>query len=181
MSQTVQTSQLNIQFFGGPGVSKSTSAAGLFWYMKSIGLNAEYIQEYAKDLTYENSNKLSDQLHILGEQHLRLSRLKEVPYVVHDSPFIMGSVYLDDTLIYREEFEKLVLKVYNTYTNLNIFIQRNDDMFKQDGRNENLEEAKLKDQEIKDLLDNNNLKYITIKAGTTPENLYNLLKMMNRI
>lgn len=39
-----------INLIGGPGSGKSTTAAGLFFRMKSMGVRCELVTEYAKEL-----------------------------------------------------------------------------------------------------------------------------------
>ena len=57
-----------INFFGGPGVGKSTAACDLFVAMKKAGYKVEYVDEYAKEKTYEKEfKKLDDQLYILAK------------------------------------------------------------------------------------------------------------------
>ena len=43
-----------INLFGGPGAGKSTCAMEICSELKKHGLSAEYVQEYAKELVYEN-------------------------------------------------------------------------------------------------------------------------------
>lgn len=161
---------VNINLFGGPGSGKSTSAFDLFPKMKKHGYKCEFVPEYAKELTYgKDFTKLSDQLLILGEQHHRLFRLKdEVDMVIHDSPFIMGLVYLqDDPHLPKKEYRKLITKMFKSYKNFNIFIERDDNTYQSYGRNQTLEECKQKDKEILDLLDEEGIKYTTIKMSST--------------
>ena len=44
-----------INLFAGPGTGKSTTAAGLFYKMKSKGYMVELVTEFAKDLVYQES------------------------------------------------------------------------------------------------------------------------------
>ncbi len=46
---------LVINMFAGPGAGKSTLAAGTFFRLKCLGVNAEIAPEYAKDLVWEES------------------------------------------------------------------------------------------------------------------------------
>ena len=84
-----------INLFAGPGCGKSTTASGVFSELKRIGVNCEYVQEYAKDLVWgKNFKALSNQIHVYGEQHNRIFRLKgEVDVIITDSPPVMGMVY----------------------------------------------------------------------------------------
>ena len=38
-----------VNLIGGPGSGKSTTAAGLFYNLKKLGINCEMALEYAKD------------------------------------------------------------------------------------------------------------------------------------
>ncbi len=173
---------LNVNLFGGPGTGKSTTAAGIFYSLKSAGEKIEYIQEYAKELTFgKDFTKLSDQLLILGEQHHRLHRLKgQVNYIVHDSPFIMGLTYLQqDPHLPRDMYYEMVVTMFKSYDNLNIFLQRDIEAhgYQEYGRNQTLREAEYKDMEIKQMLDLNKIPYITIVVGpNTVEEIITCLK-----
>lgn len=160
----------NINLFGGPGTGKSTIAAGLFHKMKTKGYRAEYIQEYAKELTFgKDYTKLSDQLLILGEQHHRMFRLKDqVDFLIHDSPFVMGMTYLQkDPHLDKKKYAKLIVSMFKSYNNVNIFLERNVGVhgYQEYGRSQSLNEAIQKDNEIKQMLDDNNIKYYTVKMG----------------
>ena len=85
---------LVVNLFGGPGTGKSTTAAELFSELKHRGIRAELVTEVAKDLCYEKSPLLGDQLHILSEQHRRLARLRDqVDIVITDAPISLGEIY----------------------------------------------------------------------------------------
>jgi hypothetical protein len=161
---------VNINLFSGPSVGKSTTASGLFYKMKKQNYKVEYIPEYAKELTYgKDFTRLSDQLLILGEQHHRLFRLADkVDMVIHDSPFVMGLVYLvDDPHLPKKEYRKLIIKMFKSYDNFNIFIERDDSTYQAYGRNQTLEECKEKDKQIMKLLDDEDIPYTKIRMSPT--------------
>lgn len=174
---------ININLFGGPGLGKSTSAAGLFYQMKIQNYKVEFIPEYAKELTYGNDyTRLSDQLHILGEQHHRMFRLRDkVDFLIHDSPFLMGLTYLrkDDPHLPSEIYESLVVEMFNSYDNLNIFLVRNDkNVYQEYGRSQSLSEAIDKDIEIKNLLNQHKVKHYDILASeNTIEDILHLIDL----
>ena len=72
-----------INLFGGPGAGKSTTAAGLFFFMKSdssFDKSVELVTEFAKDLTYaERFKELQgdNQLYITSKQHSKLHRIED--------------------------------------------------------------------------------------------------------
>lgn len=84
-----------INLFGGPGVGKSTIAAGLFHFMKRNGYSVELVTEFAKDLVWEDrASTLQIQPYVSMKQFRNLARLKDkVDYVITDSPIIKDSVY----------------------------------------------------------------------------------------
>ena len=58
-----------VNFFAGPGTGKSTHAAMLFAKLKTMNINSELIQEYAKDKTWiRDSKTLEVQPYIAGKQ-----------------------------------------------------------------------------------------------------------------
>ena len=66
-----------INLFGPPGSRKTTLAAKIFVAMREMGLNTEFVTEYAKDLVFDERFKvLDDQLYILAKQNSRLRRLQ---------------------------------------------------------------------------------------------------------
>jgi len=148
-----------INIFGGPGVGKSTVAADLFCKMKRSDYNVELVTEYAKELTYDERFKIleEDQLYIFAKQHRRILRLKDqVDFIITDSPLILSIVYagLNLSNIFNGKiFQELVLDVNNTYKNINILLERNEDYeYKQEGRYQNKTEALITDRIIRETI-----------------------------
>lgn len=113
-----------VNFFAGPGAGKSTSAAGLFFLMKSRGYRVELVTEYAKDLTYEESHGLmGNQLALLGEQDRRLRRLVgKVDFVITDSPLLLSLAYAGGDFA-LPWFETAVRGAFDCYDNLNVVVR----------------------------------------------------------
>jgi len=157
---------LHIQIFGSPGSGKSTTRSRLFYELKMRGYKVEEITEHAKDLTYdENYSHLSDQVLLLGKQHHFHQVLdKKVDYIVTDSPFIMGVNYIDEKCPYKKEFINLSLSMNSSYRTLNIFLIRKH-KYQEFGRRQSETESDEKSLEIKNFLDNNNIKYITMETN----------------
>ena len=151
-----------INFFGGPGAGKSTSASGTFTELKRRTINSEYVPEFAKDAAWEKRSKkfFKAQQHIFGEQSWRIERLRdEVDIIVTDSPILLGLVYMPSD--YRiPKLREAILEDYHSYDNLNIFINRKK-KFNPLGRMQNAEEAQQLDLDIKGVLEKNNLPYIS--------------------
>jgi hypothetical protein len=84
-----------INMYGGPGCGKSTSAAYIYYLLKSQGENAELVREYVKDWAYE-SRKFSayDEIYFLGKQVRHESMLfGKVDWIVTDAPVYMTAYY----------------------------------------------------------------------------------------
>lgn len=158
-----------INLFAGPGVGKSTAASGIFHKMKTKGYSVEIVHEYAKELVYgKDFLKLSDQLLILAEQNHRLYRLRnQVDYVINDAPFLIGLAHMEkDPYIPKKEYKELTLKMFEKYDSINIFLERNPKLeYQTYGRDETMEDAIRKDEEIKKILIDNNIHFNTILSG----------------
>lgn len=176
-----------INIFGGPGVGKSTVAAGLFSLMKKEGYNVEFVTEYAKELTYEGRYNVleQDQLYIFAKQHRKILRLKyEVDYIISDSPLLLSVVYseLNPYNIHDHElFKKLVYDINSKYHNLNIFLKRNGKHeYKQEGRYQDKEGAMFVDKAIESVLSKQNDKITFINYDDkTVLQIFKLLEEMN--
>jgi len=160
---------LCINFFAGPGTGKSTLSAKLFYEMKVQGKCVEVVPEYAKDLVYgENDVTLKDQLMVLGEQHHRLHRLlNKVDYVINDSSFVVGLIYFEDGKhLTKKMYKDLAVPLFKTYNNLNIFLERNEELeYQEVGRYQDFNGAKQCDVQIKNMLIENDIDFISIKVG----------------
>lgn len=114
-----------INLIAPPGSGKSTGAAYIFAQCKLNGINAELIQEFAKDKVWEeNSEVFKNQAYIFGKQSFRMSRCKDkVDVLVTDSPLILSAFYNTDPTL-GEAFDEVVTNVFNSYDNINYFINR---------------------------------------------------------
>ena len=124
-----------INFFGGPGVGKSTIASGIFHELKKKDCNCEYVSEYAKDVVWEGTtNLLENQIHVFSEQLRRQWRLiNKVEYIITDSPLLLSSVYYEyytknKNIFFSEKHTKLCLeffdKTFEEFDNMNFIIER---------------------------------------------------------
>lgn len=141
-----------LNLYGGPGCGKSTTRAGLFYKMKMAQLKVEEAPEFAKDLTYEkNWTALANQWFVIGEQNRRLDRLRgQVDYAVSDSPLPLGLMFASMTF-QTDWFEHAVWGLYDTYDNVNIFIERVKP-YQAFGRNQTEDESRLIDRRLRHLM-----------------------------
>jgi len=145
---------LIVNILGGPGVGKSTNASLLYGKLKNQGINAEYVSEYAKDLTWEGrSDALACQPYVTSKQLWRLSRLVgKVEVIVTDSPLLLGIVYAGD--YNTKAFIEFVLEAFHRFDNFNLVLKRNSQAHKwnPEGRSQSEAEALLVDTQIREVL-----------------------------
>ncbi len=151
---------LVVNAFAGPGAGKTTACFETAAELKKMGYVVEYVPEYAKELVYDNPERLDgskeNQLHILEEQLKRLNRfMGKVDIIVTDASLMLNPVYLAQP---DKEYEAAVSKLYQQYNNFNFFVHRGEG-YVQEGRMENQEESIRKDSQIRDILEKNGLFY----------------------
>lgn len=154
-----------INLYGGPGTGKSTTAADLFAYMKWHNMNVELVNEYAKEVTWEKRfTILEDQFYVTAKQNRKLWRIKnQVEWAVTDSPLIISLAYAQPDYL-PNHFAKCVHEVFNTYNNINVFLKR-EKPYHELGRNQTEEEARVLDDQIKDILTSHNYPFIEVPAN----------------
>lgn len=150
---------LVVNLFAGSGAGKSTGAAYVFSQLKMMGINCELVTEFAKDKTWEKSTKVfENQAYIFGKQYFKMSRLhNEVDIIVTDSPLLLSIVY-NNSPVLTENFNNMVLDVYNFYNNLNFYILRQKE-YNPKGRWQDKDEAIKIDEIVKDTLNNYNIEF----------------------
>ena len=153
-----------INLFAGPGAGKSTTAAGLFHYLKLADVKCELITEVAKDYCYEqNKSRMDNQILLLGEQYHRLHRVRNsVEYVISDSPIILGVNYRPADC--PVSFDKLCFDLFNQFDNINYFINRTK-KYQDYGRYHTEMEARKADESIKNILMLNDIPFTEIEGN----------------
>ena len=149
--------------FGGPGIGKSTTAAGLFSELKQRGISAEYATEYAKDRVWEEAFRTMDnQIYMFAKQHHRIWRvLGKVDVVITDSPMLLSLYYGAD---YSKTFHQLVLEEHNKTKSLNVLLKR-EKKYLQAGRVQTEEESKEIDKFLESMLKENKVSFFKHVAG----------------
>lgn len=154
-----------INAFAGPGAGKTTSCLEIAEKLKKQGFVTEYVQEYAKELVYDNHLTMLDghyehQFAILNEQMKRINRLYgKVDFIVTDSPILLNNTYLNEdknTKVYSA-YTDCVNKLYGLYNNFNYFVERDTLAFEKEGRIHNLEQSIAIDNELKNMLHDNQI------------------------
>jgi len=153
-----------INLLAGPGTGKSTTAAGVFHELKSAGINAELVTEYAKDKVWDKHFSILDnQLYILAKQFQRLNRLiDQVDIVVTDSPLILSWYYNQGSMSQGQigyHFDGLVKSLFEMFDNHNFFLVR-EKVYNPKGRMQTEKEAKNIDVVLKQMLDTRGIPYM---------------------
>jgi len=125
-----------INLFGGPGIGKSSIAAGITYKLKKKHITCDNPYEFPKSLAWdENHSAIQDQLYVLANQHRGIVKsFGKVDYIVLDSPILLSLVYrgvynateYPSTLYQSEYFDELVLDMHSKYDNINILLQRSE-------------------------------------------------------
>lgn len=178
-----------INFFGGPGIGKSTQACGLFTEMKRHHINVEYTYEFPKEVAWEgNISQLKDQFFITANQHRNISRLYgKVEYIIVDSPIILGCFYEqrygDDypaSIYNKTGLSKFLWNLFDQYNNINILLTRNNETYDPNGRLQNLQEAQEIDEDIRQTLLINSIPFAEFPVDTnTPVDIFNYITQNN--
>jgi hypothetical protein len=178
---------LIINFFGGPGIGKSTQSSGLFTEMKKHHMDVELTFEFPKLFAWEeNFSAIKDQFFITANQHRNITRLYgKVKYIIVDSPIILGMVYKAryaskpeyPGMFYNETFDTFLIDLFKKYNSLNILLTRDDKSYNENGRFQNLNEAKEIDDDIKNSLISHDIPFIEFAVNkNTPTEIYNHIK-----
>lgn len=140
---------LVVNLFGGPGTGKSTTAAGVFTFLKhSQTVKAELVTEVAKDLTYEDTPLIRNSLHVLSEQFRRIDRLRgHVDVVVTDSPLLLPLFYRNG-IFAQSWFKDTCYALHNADPSLNVMLERVKP-YQRYGRTQTEDKARTIDQRIR--------------------------------
>ena len=89
------------------------------------GINAELVTEFAKDMVWEDNKEVfKNQAYIFGTQSFRISRCQDkVDVIVTDCPLFLTAFY-NQSPILGKQFNDVVFSVFNSYNNINYFIDR---------------------------------------------------------
>lgn len=173
-----------INAFGGAGAGKTTACLGIVEELKKKGFIAEYVQEYAKDLVWEENWEMLDgsqkhQFEILKEQMKRMDRLYgKVDFIVTDAPILLNKVYNKEL---TPEYESMLQQINGQYANFNFVVERNPENFEQQGRMQNLKESMQKDNEIKEMLKTHGLYFGTYNHKRVPMVIDNAVTTLQKL
>lgn len=160
-----------VNFIAGPGVGKSVMTSLIFAKLKMMGVNAEIIPEYAKQLMWtEDFELLNNQYHVSYYQNKLIKALDgKIDVLLTDGCLLHGLVYNMINVHNTSDKDKTkaaILNWFNESVNINIFLERNPNLeYQQEGRLQNLEEANHIDNLIKFQLFDNDVEYKTFASS----------------
>lgn len=168
-AQNAAKTTIVINAFAGAGAGKTTACLEICEKLKKAGYVAEYVQEYPKELVWEENMELLDgteehQYVILQEQMKRQDRLiGKVDFCVTDSPLLLNCIY-DKEL--TPEYQDFVSSLFNDYTNFCFYVERDPNAYEKEGRIHSLEESLAVDEKVKKLLSDHGIYYGTYNHAT---------------
>lgn len=176
-----------INLFGGPGIGKSSIAAGLTYKLKKKHISCDNPYEFPKLLAWDNNGEaVKDQLYVLANQHRGITKSwGKVDYIISDSPILLSLIYRNyygsensyPQRLYGESFDIMVLDTFNQYDNTNIVLERSEEgHHNEKERYQTLNMSKDLDSTIEKTLLKYNIPYHTVKVDD--DTLNNILKII---
>jgi hypothetical protein len=158
-----------VNFVAGPGVGKSLMSALIYSELKMMNITAEYVQEYAKLLVWqERFEELNNQYLVSTKQYKMLKAVdKKVDVICTDSPLLLGLLYnktYKTNVSNIEKTEAMILTKMEEFNNIYIFLERMDYPYETQGRVHNEIEARIIDKQLKELLENLGIEHLTVKS-----------------
>lgn len=150
---------MRINFFGGPGSGKSTTAPWVFSMLKRDKASIELVTEYVKSwATQKRKVNEFDQIYLFGKQMQYEYRFLNagIKNIVTDSPVLLSSVYASvyfKDINVADDLEHMADEYEKKYPSINIFLDRGDKPYNPEGRYQTYEEAKEIDKLILKVLE----------------------------
>jgi hypothetical protein len=153
-----------VNLLAGPDAGKSSMMHDVMGKLKWKRVLCEQAPEWVKPQVYEERKGIFlCQPYIFGKQLYTIQRLVgKVDIIVTDSPLILSTIYDDEKYEY---FKPYVLEVFNSFDNMNFFLDRRKDGYEKEGRFQTEEQAKAVDGEIKLLLDQYQILYREVEGS----------------
>lgn len=160
-----------INIIGGPGIGKSIITAKVFALLKELGFLTEIVLEKAKETVWKKKfKKLNNQYKTSKKQYKSFKLYNHnVNFIVTDGSLLHGLVYNKiniNNISNKEKTEKKIIKWFNEFDNIVFYLKRNKKIkFEQQGRIQNLKEAKKIDKLLLNELLSNEIKFNLINVN----------------
>jgi len=173
-----------INLFGGAGIGKSSIANGITYKLKKKHISVNNPYEFPKRLAWDkNIPAISDQLYVFANQHRGIAECYgKVDYIVIDSPILFSTIYHRyytqgyPANFYREPFHNLVIDLHKQYDSINILLERGETTHNNEERFQDYEQSVAIDKLCKQVLEETNSPYHTIKVG--PKSVKKIMKLL---
>ncbi len=157
---------LRINFYGGPGVGKSSLAAKVYAELSRASVvSIELVQEFCKQFAYEGKKlDVFDQVYTFGAQLWSEHRLFRagIDVIVTDSPVLLQCVYtaiLDEKI--ADHLIQIGLNFEEQHRSLNFLVQRKIP-YRRQGRFENESDLQKLDERIAKAIEKFNFPFIVV-------------------
>ena len=167
-----------INFIGGPGRGKSTTAFLCAGYFKlHTDLKTELLIEPVKWLTYlKDFNTLSNQEYITSRMAFEIATVKDqVQLLITDYSLLNGVGYTQDK--YLQEY---CLHNYSKQDNINFLIPRKA-VYQQVGRAQKIEEAVEIDHRILNFVELNKIPYHDFSQQTLEDAIHSVIAIIKKV
>jgi molybdopterin-guanine dinucleotide biosynthesis protein len=152
-----------INFFGAPGVGKSTVAAEIFSQLKKKGLNVALVTEFANFKITEKSFKAVQNQYYVTSKQLYNQEVFEDKYniVITDSPILLSFIYSNDSIV-DKKFNEFILEKFKEKENINFLLNHDTvtlNNFSMNGRRHKKSKLEQIHNKIVETLKSNNIEY----------------------
>jgi len=162
-----------INLFGGPGIGKSSIAAGIFYKLKKKHISCNNPYEFPKTLAWDNNiPAIKDQLYVFANQHRGIAQsYGKVDYIIIDSPIMFSTIYHSyytkgyPAEFYGDSFHQMVVDLHKKYDNINILLERAEGQHNSEERFQDLKQSLEIDKLCKKILEKYDIPYHVIKVG----------------
>jgi len=152
-----------INFFGAPGVGKSTVAAEIFSQLKKRGFDVALVTEFANFKINEKSFKAVQNQYYVTSKQLYNQEVFEDKYsiIVTDSPILLSFVYSNNSIA-DKKFNEFILEKFKEKENFNFLLNHDIvtlDKFSMNGRRHKKSKLEQIHNKIVEMLKINKIEY----------------------
>ncbi len=158
-----------VNLYGSPGTGKSTTAAGVYYFLKMQHKHCEMVREYIKSWAWEGRTPNNyDQVYLFGKQAKYESLLYgKVDFIITDSPLLLSGFYewwhQDSELVTKAAREFMRSANVHGVEYINFWLGGHEH-FDPRGRNHGKEEVAAIENAMKLWLNRNNVELIDVNV-----------------